>query len=315
MSDTDLASRFRARGLLFLKGMAMGAADAVPGVSGGTIAFITNIYEELIHSLKSFNPSLLKALERGGLGACWQAVNGNFLLTLLLGILTSLVLLANLVLYLLTHHQQLLMAFFSGLIVASTWVMGGQVQAWRKRQYLYCVAGVLLVLSLELLPVRGGDHGLLYLFMAGAIAICAMILPGISGAFILILLGVYAQVLDALRSFEVTTILVFASGCVLGLLSFSHLLSWLFKQHRDNTLSFLLGVLAGSLVSLWPWKRAVAFRLDSRGLEVPVRHENLWPGDYLAATGQEAMVLPCLLLALVAFFLVYGLEKWATTQP
>lgn len=247
-----MESTTQARISLFLKGMAMGIADAVPGVSGGTIAVISGIYENLVNALRSCNPMSLKVLWQQGLPAFWRTIHGTFLLTLGLGILSSLVIMANTVLWLLDNHRMLVMGFFIGLILASCFLLSKQVTHWNVRAAgLFGAGFVLTAATAWFNPVAGSDH-LLYVFVSGAIAICAMILPGISGAFILILLGMYEYVLDALRQMDLVVIAVFAAGCAIGLLSFSHVLSWTFYYYREQTYAALTGMLAASLLVLWP---------------------------------------------------------------
>lgn len=230
----------------------MGIADAVPGVSGGTIAVISGIYENLVNALRSCNPVSLKVLWQQGPTAFWRAIHGSFLLTLGLGILCSLLIMANAVLWLLDNHRLLIMAFFIGLISASSILLSKQIRHWNIRAICLFTSGFVLTAATALLsPVSGSDH-LLYVFVSGAIAICAMILPGISGAFILILLGMYEYVLDALRQMDLAVIGVFAAGCAIGLLSFSHVLSWTFYYYREQTYATLTGMLAASLLVLWP---------------------------------------------------------------
>lgn len=303
--------KFKSKLLLYLKGMAMGAADSVPGISGGTVALITNIYEELIFSIQSVNHHALKLLLREGPAAAWRHINGTFLVVLLAGILTSLLLLANVVLFLLANYEPQLLAFFGGLILASCWYMTTRIRIWKPAWLLFGLAGAALAVALAFVPESAGSPSLAYFFFSGALAICAMILPGISGAFILILLGAYGPVLDALRSFELAVILVFAAGCASGLLAFSNLLGWLFRHHHEPTMIFLFGILIGSLYSIWPWKVPVAFRLDSSGEEVPTLYRNLWPGDYARVTGDDFSVLAAALLVVIGFLLVYVLEKTA----
>lgn len=242
----------QARISLFLKGMAMGIADAVPGVSGGTIAVISGIYENLVNALRSCHPMSLQVLWQQGPAEFWRTIHGSFLLTLGLGILSSLVIMANAVLWLLDNHRLLVMAFFIGLILASCVLLSKQISRWSIRSaVLFGVGFVLTAATAWFNPAAGSDN-LIYVFVSGAIAICAMILPGISGAFILILLGMYEYVLEALRQMDLLVIAVFATGCAIGLLSFSHLLSWTFYYYREQTYTTLTGMLAASLVVLWP---------------------------------------------------------------
>ena len=292
---------FSGRLLVFLKGLAMGVADSVPGVSGGTIAVMAGIYEELIHSLKNLNPLSLWEFRKQGLAGFWRSINGSFLLALLLGIVTALYLSANTVLYLLETHYPQLMAFFCGLVLASTFFLRRQVQHWGLVESLFLVFGFALTLLIAFINPLAGQTGYAYLFLCGAIAICAMILPGISGAFILLLLGVYDYVLAALRALDVGIIVVFAAGCATGLLSFSHLLSWTFKNYREQTYAFLTGMLLASIVVLWPWKLT-----PEHG---SVGASYLSPASYAAMTGNEVSVLSAASLFILGFALVTIFER------
>lgn len=291
----------RGRLLVFLKGLVMGVADSVPGVSGGTIAVIAGIYEELVNSLKTLTPVALLILWREGLPAFWRHINGSFLLALLLGIMTSLYASANTVLYLLDTHYPLIMAFFCGLVIASSWFLLRQVEKWRVSGVLLCLFGAGLTLLVSLINPLAGNQSGVYLFFCGMIAICAMILPGISGAFILILLGVYDFVLSALRALDVGVIVVFASGCAIGLLSFAHLLSWTFERYRQETYAFLTGMLMASVVVLWPWKL-------QPGEEASIT-VYLTPAGFESATGQPADVMFVMVLVLVGYALVAFFER------
>ncbi|OGT69804.1 MAG: hypothetical protein A3H44_00105 [Gammaproteobacteria bacterium RIFCSPLOWO2_02_FULL_57_10] len=292
---------------IFLKGMAMGVADSVPGVSGGTIAVMVGIYEELIHSLKNLNPVLLPAHCKGGARQFWININGGFLFSLLFGIVTSLYLSANTVLYLLEFQYPLVMAFFSGLVFASTWFLRKQITHWQVREFGFLLLGIALTLLISLANPMAGTFNYFYLFFCGLIAICAMILPGISGAFILILLGVYDHVLSALRALDLGVIFVFASGCAIGLLSFAHLLSWTFYHYRQQTYSFLTGMLAASIVVLWPWKRV------SEGESTEVTY--LSPAGFEAATGQSSQLLSVILLVVVGYSVVAIFERITRVRP
>lgn len=240
------------RFLLLLKGMAMGAADTVPGVSGGTIAFITNIYEELIYSIQACNIQALNILFKEGFKSFWKTINGDFLLTLFIGIILAAIILANLVGFLLEEFEYLVMAFFTGLIVASSLFLRRQIQNWSWQKYVLFLVGVVLAIVLNFIPGREGQISLVYLFFSAALAICAMILPGISGAFILVLLGSYEMVLEAVRGFDLIILLVFVGGCITGLISFSNVLAYGLKHWKDQLVAFLLGILLGSLYTIWP---------------------------------------------------------------
>ncbi len=269
---------------LFLKGMAMGAADTVPGVSGGTIAFITNIYEELIFSIQACNLKALQILNKDGFKSVWSHINGNFLLTLFIGIISSAILFANIVSFLLESYEGYVMAFFVGLILASSLYIWRQIHVKGWLSYLLFLAGVLLTVLLNFLPQGQSQASAFYIFFSGAIAICAMILPGISGAFILLLLGAYENVLEAVRTIDLNLLLSFVLGCIVGLISFSHLLAYLLGYWRQQTLTFLLGVLLGSLYTIWP------SQLSAEEFTFPVLGFSI-------------------LLAMIGFFLVYIIEK------
>jgi putative membrane protein len=294
--------------VLFLKGMAMGAADSVPGVSGGTVALITNIYEELVDAIKSLGWHVLIVWKHEGFLAAWRYMNGRFLLTLGAGILTSLLLFGNLIISLMDTSLPYLLAFFAGLVLASIRYVAMGVARWNVQRWLLLIAGAVFAMVLAFLPLRESGGGLVYYFFCGAIAICAMILPGISGAFILLLLGAYAPVLEALTGFDVPVIVVFAAGCLCGLMLFTRLLSWLLHHHHENTLAVLTGMLTGSLYLLWPWRVAVEVSLE--GFEF-TRYRHVLPDTYLEATGQAFSAPVCLGLAVAGVVLVLLLETVA----
>jgi putative membrane protein len=240
--------------LITLKGIAMGAADAVPGVSGGTIAFISGIYEELIDTISNINLSLLKTLRNDGLASFWSALNGNFLTALLFGIVISFVSFMRLAKYLIEYHPVLIWSFFFGLIIASIYFVGRQIKKWQIGTVLALILGAAIAFSISLLPSSANNEHPLFLFVSGALAICAMILPGISGSFILVILGAYKTLSDAFHDFDIKRIFIFATGALVGLLSFSHVLKWLFKHYNNVTLAVLTGFIFGSLNKVWPWK-------------------------------------------------------------
>jgi putative membrane protein len=285
--------------LLYLKGMAMGAADSVPGVSGGTIAFISGIYDELLASIQAFDLSLPgMLLQKKGFRRAWQHVNGTFLLVLGGGILTSLVLFAGLVGQMLETRYSYLMCFFTGLITASIYYVGRHVRTWTAREVLLLVSGAALSILLSVITPFAGLDNALYFFCCGAVAICAMILPGISGAFILLLLGAYTPVLAAVHNLDFGILAVFISGCACGLLCFTRFLTWMLRAHRMPTLATLLGVLAGSLYTLWPW-RPPAGTVSDPGQDTMLT-------DVL--TGAPLTLWLCVALAAFGFLLVFTLE-------
>lgn len=297
---------------LFLKGTAMGVADAIPGVSGGTIAFISGIYEELINSIRRLTPAALVLLFREGPSAFWIHINGTFLVVLLSGILISLATAARVAIYLLEQYPTLLWAFFFGLIVSSALWMAGKVRHWNYRlMFILWLASVLSYLITVISPVELQISSLV-VFLAGSVAICAMILPGISGSFILLLLGLYAPIMGAIKAFDVQILMLFLAGCAAGLLSFSHLLGWMFKHYHDLTLSLLIGIMLGSLNKIWPWKYTTDYRINSRGDLVPLMQDNVMPADYLALTGQEPYLWTALVLMLLGGGAVYMLERYGS---
>lgn len=253
-----------------LKGVAMGAADAVPGVSGGTIAFISGIYEELITTISGVNLSLLTTFRKSGFFAFWNQLNGNFLVALLTGILVSFVSFMRLAKYLIEHHPVLIWSFFFGLIVASIFFVGKQIEKWTLATILSLIIGTLAAFYITTLPSMANNDSTLFLFIAGAIAICAMILPGISGSFILVILGAYKTLSDAFYDFDLKRIAIFAIGALIGLLSFSHVLKWLFNHYKNVTLAVLTGFIFGSLNKIWPWKETLTVLEKSTGETLPV---------------------------------------------
>ena len=291
--------------IISLKGLAMGAADAVPGVSGGTIAFISGIYEELISSISNINVSLFKTLFNKGLKAFWKQLNGSFLLALALGIIISFVSFMKLAKYLLENHPVLIWSFFFGLIVASIYFVGKQISKWNIPVIIALIIGAGLAFYITRLPALASNESSLFLFFAGAIAICAMILPGISGSFILIILGAYKTLSDAIHDMDIKKILIFASGAIVGLLSFSHVLKWLFKHYHNITLALLTGFIFGSLNKVWPWKETLTWHTNSKGIKTPVLQESISP---LSFDGENQLVL-AIILIIIGFLTIFILEK------
>ena len=291
------------------KGMMMGAADVVPGVSGGTIAFMTGIYEELIFSLKQCGPSALVKLFKEGPAAFWSHVNGTFLLTLIAGIFFSLLTISRVVLYWLTEYPELLWSFFFGLIFASVWSVCRHIEHWDRNTYTSFMVGAIAAYLVTSLGPTSLEPTPLFIFLSGMVAICAMILPGISGSFILLLLGMYAPVLMAIKNLEFFTLGLFAAGCIIGLLSFSHVLSWMFSSFKTVTLSLLGGFMLGSLNKVWPWKYTTAYTINRHGEEVPLVQENISPLSFESLTGQPSFLLYAIGFMLLGAAMVFFIEK------
>lgn len=296
----------------FLKGMAMGAADVVPGVSGGTIAFITGIYDTLLGSISRITPRLIGMIRKDGLKAAFDYVNGTFLLVLFAGILTSIFSLARVITWMLDTHPIPLWSFFFGLIIISVNHMFKQVEFWKVSRFVAVLAGIGFAYSITVLQPLHLEPTSLNILLAGSIAICAMILPGISGSFILLMLGMYTPVLAAAKSFDIVTLAIFASGCVIGLLTFSHVLTWVLKHYRDIALTFLTGLMIGTLGKVWPWKETLTWRTNSSGLEVPLLERNLSPFSFEQVTGQPALLAYAIIAMLAAIVLIIVLEKTAS---
>jgi len=294
--------------VITLKGMAMGAADVVPGVSGGTIAFISGIYEELLTSISSINISSLKLLKNKGFIPFWKAVNGSFLLALLVGIFISIVSLAKLISWLLENEPILVWSFFFGLVLASILFIGKQITKWRIITIVLFTLGAIIAFYITTLhPMVTENSSPLFLFIAGALAICAMILPGISGSFILVLLGAYKPVLDAIHDKDFKLLGILASGAIIGLLSFSKVLKWLFSHYKDLTLAVLTGFILGSLNKIWPWKETLTWRTNSHGVEVPFNEQSISPFSF---DGDHQLAM-AIVLAIIGFAAIILLEKIA----
>lgn len=291
-----------------LKGMAMGAADVVPGVSGGTIAFISGIYEELITSINNIDLSLFKTLKEKGLKAAWSQLNGNFLLALFVGIGISVLSLAKLVSWLLENKPILIWSFFFGLVVASILLVGKEVKKWNVTTVIAMVLGAAVAFYITTLPPSGSVDSLPFLFLSGALAICAMILPGISGAFILVLLGSYKTIIDAVHNLDIKIIAVVGFGALFGLLSFARLLKWMFNNYRNLTLALLTGFIIGSLNKIWPWKKVLETK--TIGEKIITIDENVSP---FAFEGKNQLAI-ALIAALVGFALIFILERTAAKK-
>ena len=292
--------------VISLKGVAMGAADVVPGVSGGTIAFISGIYEELIGSINKVNLNSLRVLKTNGFQAFWKEVNGSFLLSLLIGIGLSIVTLARVIKYLMENQAILLWSFFFGLVLASIIYVGKQVKRWNLGIILSMVVGAIGAYFITTLTPQTADAGYGYIFLSGALAICAMILPGISGSFILLLLGMYKPLLEALNNRDLVFLGVLIIGAVAGLLSFSRLLKWLFDRFEQLTLAVLTGFIIGSLNKIWPWKEVLKSEMINGKLKI-LDEQSVSPMAY----DGNAQIVGALICAVCGFVFILLLERFA----
>ncbi|WNO61951.1 DUF368 domain-containing protein [Rheinheimera sp. MMS21-TC3] len=279
-----------------IKGMAMGAADVVPGVSGGTLAFILGIYQRLLAAISQFNLTAVRLLVRGQFKSLWQYVDGTFLLCLFSGILLSIFALAGVISYFLHYRPVPLWALFTGLILAALPQLCRSI-SWSKLRLLLCLLGVIFAVGISLLTPSELQPAIWMYFFAGAIAICAMILPGISGSFILLILGMYSHVLAAVTNLKVSVLALFIAGCIFGLLSFSRLLNWLLAKYHDASLAFLIGIVIGALYRIWPWQWQSKLYL---------------PWTYPSATGDTDMLLAgiCAVAGVMIMVLLLNLERW-----
>ncbi len=288
-----------------LRGVCMGSADVVPGVSGGTMALITGIYEELILSIRSFDARALRLLIGFRIKALLAYVRWPFLCALLMGILLAIFSLSRAITYLLENEPVLLWSFFFGLVLASVYTVGKRIPQWHWHALLGAVGAALGAYFLVgLVPVEM-PHGPPYIFCSAVIAICAMILPGISGSFVLVLLGQYAYILNAVNTRDLFVIALFGAGAAVGLMAFSRVLGWFFRRYHDLTIALLTGLMLGSLRKIWPWKETIETRINRRGEEVPLVQANVLP----EAWAGEAM--GALALALFGLALVLVLERLA----
>ena len=290
---------------LALKGFCMGSADVVPGVSGGTMAFILGIYEELITAIRSFDLKFLKLLFSLRIRDAMDHASWQFLMALGTGILIAIFSLAKLLSWLLQNRPVWIWSFFFGLILASVFTVSRHLNKWKLTMAIVMIAGTVgAYLLVGMVPVSTPNSPW-FLFISGAIAICAMILPGISGAFILVLLGKYQYVLEAVNNRDLLTLFLVAMGAGLGLIVFARFLNWLLKQYHDLTIAILTGIMLGSLRKVWPWKETLHSILDRHGHSIPTSQANILPPHW----NTEVIVACC--LAVTGFLVVFLLNLWA----
>lgn len=294
--------------LITLRGMAMGAADVVPGVSGGTIAFISGIYQELIDSINKVNFTALKILKEEGIKPAWAYINGNFFVALFLGIGISILSLAKGIKYLLQNQPIGVWSFFFGLMLSSIFFLWKDIKKWDVPAIVTILFSAFLAYYITIIPPLASNNGLAFLFLAGALAICAMILPGISGAFILVLLGAYDIVLGAIDGFDLKILAIVGLGAVTGILTFSKALKWLFENKRNTTMAGLTGFIIGSLNKVWPWKEVLDKKIDAHGKEIILLERSILPSSF----DGEPQILLAIALVVAGFLLIFGIEKWAS---
>jgi putative membrane protein len=278
----------------------MGIAEIIPGVSGGTIAFITGIYEELIDSIKSVDGNAIKLLFSFKFSLFWKQINGTFLLTLLLGMLTSILALSRIIVFLIDQHPFKIWGFFFGLIIASAIVIFYQIETVNSKVVVSTIIGLLISAYIALEAPSSTPNSNLFIFISGAIAISAMILPGISGSFILVFLSKYEFILKSLNNFDVTVISIFIGGCIVGLVTFSRVFSYLFKKYNDGVISVLVGFLLGSLFKVWPFYKV---------LEYNTSNEPIYTNPVLPSSSQESELIYFIVFSIIGFLSMWLLEK------
>lgn len=294
--------------IIVLKGMAMGVAELVPGVSGGTIAFVAGIYEELITSINNVHPSLISVWRKEGFKAFWQKLNGNFLIALFVGMLISIFSFSKLITWLLENKPIPLWSFFFGLVLASVLFVAKAIKKWGAVTVLLLILGAIVAYFVTTLPPSQNSDSLPYLFFSGALAVCAMILPGISGSFILVLLGSYKTVLDAVDDKNFKILITVTLGVIFGLLSFARLLKWMFDHYKNITLAILTGFILGSLNKIWPWKKVLETK--QIGSKTITLDENISPFLFEG----DNQIIPAVIAAIVGFSLIFILEKTASKK-
>ena len=270
----------------------MGAADAVPGISGGTIALLLGIYEELISTIGNINLSLFKDLKEHGINSFWKKINGNFLLSLIIGIGISLVTFVKITAYLFDKHPILIWSFFFGLVLATIYVLYKLIKSWNYINLIFVVVTTFISIYISGISIIVDiDIDLIYILICGIIAASAMIIPGISGALILVILGLYPTMINAINNLEFDKIITFASGSIIGLLSFSKIIKWMLSINSSLTYSILLGFVIGSLSKVWPWKSELG--------------QNILPSSYIG----ENYLFYSIILISIGFLLIFLLEK------
>ncbi len=293
---------------IVLKGMAMGIAELVPGVSGGTIAFVTGIYEEFISSINNVNIDTFKTLKNEGFKAFWVKLNGNFLLALFAGMIISILSFSKLISWLLEFQPIPTWAFFFGLVLASVIFVAKAINKWNVSAIVLFALGTLIAFYITTLPPSANADSLPFLFFSGALAICAMVLPGISGSFILVLLGSYKTILDAVNDKDFRIIVTVALGAIFGILSFARLLKWMFANYKDATLAILTGFILGSLNKIWPWKHVL--EIITIGKKEIIIDENISPFSF---DGENQLTF-AIISAIIGFSLIFILEKTASKK-
>ncbi|MBE9468938.1 MAG: DUF368 domain-containing protein [Bacteroidetes bacterium] len=299
----------------FTKGLAMGAANVIPGVSGGTIALITGIFQRIIDSIKSFNISAFRLLFTGKFKEFAKYTDLFFIISVFFGAIVSIFSLAKILSFLFSNYPIHVWAYFFGLILASVYYVGKTINKWSFSTIGFFILGTAIAMAISFLNPAKENDSAIYLFICGIIAACSMILPGLSGSFILILLGNYRLVMiDSVTNFDMLVLLPVVFGAGFGLLAFSYLLSWIYKKFRNQTISLLTGFILGSLSILWPWKNVISTYIDKHGIAKPLIQQNILPNNYFDITNNDPHIIAAVILLIVGFLTIVVIEKFAQTQ-
>ncbi len=305
------------------KGAAMGMAEVVPGVSGGTIAFITGIYERLLNVIKAIGPDAINALRKDGIKGLWQAMDGTFLASLLGGMVVGIGIGVFLITHLLEVYPLQVWSFFFGLILVSAWFVGKQISSWNGQIIFIATLGAAIAYYITVAVPGSENPALWFVFLCGMIAVSALMLPGISGSFILLLMGMYTYIIptvkEALKTFELDKLIilvVFGGGMLVGMVAFSRILSWTFKNYRDYTLAALTGFLIGSLNKIWPWQEVLTTADKGEGELVVVYSKSVLPGTFSELSdnflyGNDPHLIGCIAMMIAGFALVFFMERFS----
>lgn len=300
---------------LVLKGIAMGAANVIPGVSGGTMALITGIFERLIDAIKSFNLKAVKLLFAFKLKEFAKQVDLYFLIAVFGGIAVAIITLAKLFDYLFIHYPVYIWAYFFGLVLASVYFVGKTVSKWTTTVIIFFVIGTAAAIAISIMNPATENTNPIYLALCGVVAMCSMILPGLSGSFVLILMGNYQLVMiDAVNNMDLQILMPVGIGAVVGLIAFSHILSWVFKRYRNQTISLLTGFILGSVSILWPWQKIVYLKdaagelILKKGEPIIMKYERIMPDSF------SGEVIFAILIAIAGILSIWAIEKLAAVK-
>lgn len=289
----------------------MGVADVIPGLSGGSVAFITGIYSEMVRSLRAIDREAFELIAKKRYQDFWNKINGTFLVVLFSGIITSLFTLARLVTYLQTKFPILVWSFVFGLVLISALLVLRDIKKWNIGIVAAFICGALVSFGITLLSPTQTPASIWFVFLTGMLSVCALLIPGLSGAFILLLLGKYQYMVNALISFNFLVIIVFLGGCVAGLIGFSRFLTWTLDNYHNATLALLTGFMLGALNKVWPWRQILEYVTNSKGEQVPAFDRSILPWNYFVTTGKDPQVFQAILMMAISVFIVVLFVKIA----